>query len=647
MKKILFTLAALCAFGFAGAQQQPQSQPAPELGFRLNGEAINEVTMAPGDQLEVTITIEKMYMTMVSGMQAQWRMFDAEHAPILYDNTSKVNPGKVYGSRVKNWFNAIDHGTSAYNEGLNIGSATPGQGDDANKYRIMATNTQTNMSFFRYDDVTGEEMFAQNIGVFTLVANENWDEEFATFELDLDYTLWNQCPDYDYNVFEEAWNTIPMILTIKNSAYEEPIPEPVDLTGEILIGDADEDGYVAISYTGEEEGLTITAMIDGVPVEIVDGKIFLGAYGEAVVTVTVEGEGYNPMTAEKTVNWEQPAPEVTEAPVITYETTDDAVIITATGNGNVTLYINNELVENPCTIARGETATAVLATAYAQEEGKEMSAAATLEVPIPAIEVPEPETTATPVITVDVQDDVVIITATGDGEVLLYIDGELVENPATITRGNADQVVVVTATAQEEGKLISDEASMDVTIPAVAGVEPGDEHATGYWLVTIDKDGNEIWDPMVTGADNDGYQTNVALTYGVYGGFDIAAGAERPNVPFYVVIDGVRYACDIDGTVPEWGDANQNPLYENDNFWAIPVGYKYVIGVVYDAINGGYYLQISRGTFVGVDELNADKAVAGVRYFNMAGQEMQEANGMTIVVTTYTDGTTSAEKVMK
>ena len=40
----------------------------------------------------------------------------------------------------------------------------------------------------------------------------------------------------------------------------------------------------------------------------------------------------------------------------------------------------------------------------------------------------------------------------------------------------------------------------------------------------------------------------------------------------------------------------------------------------------------------GVDEL-----VNG----NMAGQEMQQANGVTIVVTTYTDGTTSAVKVMK
>ena len=51
--------------------------------------------------------------------------------------------------------------------------------------------------------------------------------------------------------------------------------------------------------------------------------------------------------------------------------------------------------------------------------------------------------------------------------------------------------------------------------------------------------------------------------------------------------------------------------------------------------------------FTGISEMTADKAVANVRYFNMAGQEMQQANGMTIVVTTYTDGTTSSVKVMK
>ena len=51
--------------------------------------------------------------------------------------------------------------------------------------------------------------------------------------------------------------------------------------------------------------------------------------------------------------------------------------------------------------------------------------------------------------------------------------------------------------------------------------------------------------------------------------------------------------------------------------------------------------------FTGISEMAADKAVASVRYFNMAGQEMQQANGMTIVVTTYTDGTYSSVKVVK
>ena len=49
----------------------------------------------------------------------------------------------------------------------------------------------------------------------------------------------------------------------------------------------------------------------------------------------------------------------------------------------------------------------------------------------------------------------------------------------------------------------------------------------------------------------------------------------------------------------------------------------------------------------GIDEMMSGKTVSNVRYFNMAGQEMTEANGMTIVVTTYTDGTTSAVKVVK
>ena len=48
-----------------------------------------------------------------------------------------------------------------------------------------------------------------------------------------------------------------------------------------------------------------------------------------------------------------------------------------------------------------------------------------------------------------------------------------------------------------------------------------------------------------------------------------------------------------------------------------------------------------------VNELNSNKQVVSVRYFNMVGQEMRQANGLTIVVNTYNDGTTNAVKMIK
>ena len=51
----------------------------------------------------------------------------------------------------------------------------------------------------------------------------------------------------------------------------------------------------------------------------------------------------------------------------------------------------------------------------------------------------------------------------------------------------------------------------------------------------------------------------------------------------------------------------------------------------------------------GVDELSNDveKIVSSVRYYNIMGQEVKEINGLTIIVTTYTDGTRSAVKVLR
>jgi len=71
---------------------------------------------------------------------------------------------------------------------------------------------------------------------------------------------------------------------------------------------------------------------------------------------------------------------------------------------------------------------------------------------------------------------------------------------------------------------------------------------------------------------------------------------------------------------------------------------------IYQYYPGGHLTvyRLTNGTG-GIEELITDtnKVVAGVRYYNIMGQEMKEANGITIVVTTYTDGSHSAVKVIK
>ena len=71
--------------------------------------------------------------------------------------------------------------------------------------------------------------------------------------------------------------------------------------------------------------------------------------------------------------------------------------------------------------------------------------------------------------------------------------------------------------------------------------------------------------------------------------------------------------------------------------------YAYIGDVTSNTV--AYEYQVEPWT--SINEMNAGKTIADVRYYNVAGQEMTEANGMTIVVTTYTDGSTSAAKVVK
>ena len=152
----------------------------------------------------------------------------------------------------------------------------------------------------------------------------------------------------------------------------------------------------------------------------------------------------------------------TAVPVINTQTVDNAVIITATGNGNVNLYVGGQAVSNPYVAIRGEEDYYISVYATAQEEGKLMSQCETIRVLIPALLM-----TQTPVVTADTTENAVIITASGNGVVKLYVNDSMVDNPYTALRNDVDYELTVYATAQEEGKAMSQSNSQSIIVPAL------------------------------------------------------------------------------------------------------------------------------------------------------------------------------------
>ena len=173
------------------------------------------------------------------------------------------------------------------------------------------------------------------------------------------------------------------------------------------------------------------------------------------------------------------------------------------------------------------------------------------------------------------------------------------------------------------------------------GETPVDPHMTGYWVVTILADGTEEYLQLQEGTNGD-FVNLVDVIYPTY-----------ENIgSFYFMIDGVAYGAAEDATEAYLGDADMNPLTEGTNTYFVDNGYSYVLGIhfIMDENTGdlvGYSAYVARGGAVDVDEMIAGKTVASERYFNVAGQEMAQPEGLTIKVITYTDGTTNTVKVVK
>ncbi|MBR5674333.1 MAG: hypothetical protein IKW97_08030 [Muribaculaceae bacterium] len=160
--------------------------------------------------------------------------------------------------------------------------------------------------------------------------------------------------------------------------------------------------------------------------------------------------------------------QITAVPVINTQIVDNGVIITAAGNGNVCLYVNGLMVTNPYVAIRGEVDYVITVYATAKEDGKLMSRCEAINVLIPAMPI-----TATPEIITDITEDAVIILATGGGVVKLYVNDSLVENPYTALRSDMDYELTIYATAQEEGKALSQSDNQCIIIPAL---DKNEEH---------------------------------------------------------------------------------------------------------------------------------------------------------------------------
>ena len=460
----------------------------------------------------------------------------------------------------------------------------------------------------------GFEITATGDGTITLYVN---DEVVAEGESPVTYTVLKA----DYPDGEEIPVTATALedgKTISEWAPAQTIEVLATLQGAINFGEVDQEtGRFDVSYNGNED---VTITLNNEEITLARGANFtyqLPDYGTYEVTATAAAEGYYDKSKDATLVWTKPAPEVTATPTVQIVETEEGFEITVTGDGVITLYVNDEVVaeeEGPVTYtvlkADYPDGEEIPVTATAQEPGKEISEWA----PAQTIEILATLKGAINFGEVDQETGRFDVSYNGNEDVTITLNNEEI----TLVRGEnftyqlpAYGTYDVTATAAAEGYY---DKSKDATLVWNAPVTP--EQTAAPEVVTTP--GDDAY--TITG--------------------QVKAGDPEAEVTIFV----------WDEEEEDWV-AVGNPFIVNRTEEEQTIKIK-VVSHIEGQTDGEVTMDVTvpakpadPGT--GVNELMNGKAVANVRYFNMAGQEMQEANGVTIVVTTYTDGTTSAVKVMK
>ena len=721
MKKVLFTLATLLAFG---ATVNAQQLPAPKLAFGYDANnLVTEVELSPGESVELKVVRVEQQELVVQGFAIQWQMLNSAGQP---ETTNVVCP-KVYGGRTKTWTNPEGYSTPDEDLGGVIGNSLASQILEGYIYRWVGTNTSSNQ-FWWNSDADGNSPMPDVVGTFTVQTAENWDDDYATFEFDLAYGIYNQTADetpasqQGYEVRLDEAQAMSLKIINKNKQQtpvyaDDPIitfaedgsgvmitienftEYTITVDGEVFQQRNEDYAYVEKVYD-KAQAIEVYAKNDpGAPILPAEktetynlpakakevnstpsvthsynpetGELNVWAYGctedDVEYTLYCDGveytgnmpiivdteAGYNhtwtatAVSPTTTVSAVSAPDEIVIDPVIPPTVTPDPVItvgepnleegtvtITVEGEGTVTASVTNGTGTTNYTDEDGDGKIEIVLNCGEEADFAIVNATAVLpgDNVVPGHATSElieiPAKTAKPVITSEEVEGGVNVTVTGNGTLNILIegygDGDVItytgEGPKTFFLASLDddQEVTVSANAQEEGKAVSDYAIEDIYIPEKQ-VTPDPTYTPVAPKVTI--------------------QTNTEDV--VVEGIIEGAAADHGTVTLYTVDEeGVRHEVE-----------NPESFAREDE--------DYVVTVIAVATYENGEVMESEPVAVtitkkeqqpdptSINEMNGGKTVASVRYFNMAGQEMQEANGMTIVVTTYTDGTSSAVKVMK
>ena len=511
---------------------------------------------------------------------------------------------------------------------------------------------------------SGTITFAGNVATLNYTSND--DDAVVTVTVDgtaVNVTFVNGQAEVEIPVTDVPGTySVPVVMTIAPGPDGSHVGDavPVSENYEYTVAKPVFNGTAAIShnanvftftYTSNDPNATVVTNVDPLNWTLVDG-VYTATYeapmstevGEHTINVNMTvtpSDAYDgaSVTAADAYNYTV-NPEITPAakPVITFTPNEAGVEVNIENYTEYTIKVDGVQVDPsralPYQVNKGWEVKTIVVYAkndpnpalYSATENVDTYNLAALEnLPSDEAEAGTPTTNAESLI-IPISGNVQSITVDGE-PYALDANGNLV-----LPRQDVDwtpEIVIVT----NDGEHHNDATVTinDITVPAILTIPaidivPG-QAGGAVWHDPVQDPNTGVWTPGWTEYTVDGHYVDVTFSTNV------------ENATLYWQIlkeDGTVY---LEGNTTD--PTKTVTITEDGKYTAV----AWIVTATDESKHNKKDFEINEMT--SVNELVNGKTVANVRYFNVAGQEMQEANGMTIVVTTYTDGTTSTVKVMK